>query len=120
MRFTIKLKLALSFAVIIALVGGMATLAITNLSSLNSAITEMIAGPVNDLNNIRQLSASYNAGVRAEKNSILSNDPTEIANFGKDMAKADDEVRAYAAKLKTSTDKENSGRIDAAMVLVDH
>lgn len=49
MRMTIKLKLALSFAFIIALVGGMATLAITNLSSLNTAVTHMVQGPVSDL-----------------------------------------------------------------------
>ncbi len=40
MRFTIKLKLALVFTVIIATVGAMATVAISNLSSLNTAITE--------------------------------------------------------------------------------
>ncbi len=119
MRFTIKLKLALVFTVIIATVGAMATVAISNLSSLNTAITEMISGPVNDLNTIRLLSATYNVGVRAEKNAILSNDATEIATFGKEMAKSEEDVRTYAAKLKLSADKEIRDGIDATIALVD-
>jgi methyl-accepting chemotaxis protein len=102
MRFTIKLKLALSFAFIITLVGAMATLAITNLSSLNTAITEMVSGPVNDLNGIRALSVAFSDGIRAEKNIVINTNATEIAAFVKGASKADEEVRATIAKLKQS------------------
>jgi len=59
MRITIKLKLALAFTFIIMLVGAMAFLALNNLSSLNSAITSMVGGPVADLTNIRKLIVGY-------------------------------------------------------------
>ncbi len=42
MRFTIKLKLALAFALIILLSAGMAGMAITQLSSLNAAVTDIV------------------------------------------------------------------------------
>ncbi|WP_237152214.1 methyl-accepting chemotaxis protein [Oryzibacter oryziterrae] len=106
MRITIKLKLALSFAFVIALVAAMAVMAITNLSSLNTAISELVAGPAADLNNIRGLSVAYNDGVRAEKNIIMNTSATEIEAFVKSAAKAEEDVRAYMDKLKASTNPE--------------
>ena len=94
MRITIKLKLALSFAFVIALVGAMATMAITNLSSLNTAITDLVAGPAEDLNNVRGLSVAYNDSVRAEKNIIMNTDANEISGFANTAAKSEEDVRS--------------------------
>ena len=46
MRFTIKLKLAVAFGLVTVLAMVMATLAVVQLTSLNSAITELMNGPV--------------------------------------------------------------------------
>ncbi|MDR3493631.1 MAG: methyl-accepting chemotaxis protein, partial [Ancalomicrobiaceae bacterium] len=103
MRFTIKLKLALAFAVIILMVAGMATLAISNLASLNTAVGNMVTGPITDINNIRALANAYSDAVRAEKNAVLSNDAAEIAGYVKRVTKDDEDTRADIAKLKGST-----------------
>ncbi len=116
MRITIKLKLAIVFAVIILLTGGMATLAVLNLSSLNTAITHMVNGPIVDMKTVIDLSGAFNGTVRAEKNAILSENPAEIAEFVKSMkdrqvqldgfittlSKSEDpDVRAKAAEIRT-------------------
>ncbi len=50
MRATIKLKLALAFGGVVVMAAVMAILAITNLSSLNTDITNMVKGPVASVN----------------------------------------------------------------------
>jgi methyl-accepting chemotaxis protein len=106
MRLTIKLKLALAFAFLIALVGGMGTLAIFNLSGLQGAITQLVQGPAADLNNARGLSTAFLNSVRFEKNIIMSTEREAIAKFQTAEAKASEEAIAYAAKLKGSADAE--------------
>ncbi|GAK69538.1 putative methyl-accepting chemotaxis protein [Agrobacterium rubi TR3 = NBRC 13261] len=81
MRFTIKLKLALAFAFIITMSAGMATMAIFNLSSLNSAITEIIQGPAENLQDLTVLTEGVSSSIRAEKNAILNTDPQKISSY---------------------------------------
>jgi len=104
MRITIKLKLALSFALIIALVGGMSTLAISNLASLNSAITDIVAGPAKDLDDIRGLTAAFNESIRAEKNTVLNQDANLIENYVKTSNASSDKAFDYVGALEKSTD----------------
>ena len=106
MRLTIKLKLALSFALIIALVAGMATLAISNLSSLNSAVTEIVSGPAADLNNIRGLSLAFNESIRAEKNTILNQDASQIDGYIKTSNTNSDKAMEFISSLQKSTNAE--------------
>ena len=51
MRPTIKLKLAATFAVLIIVMAGVIGLSISRLNTLNSAISDVIAGPVVRLRN---------------------------------------------------------------------
>ncbi|THF50255.1 HAMP domain-containing methyl-accepting chemotaxis protein [Allorhizobium terrae] len=81
MRFTIKTKLALAFTLIIMMSCAMATLAIINLSSLNSAITDIIAGPATNLRNSSDLSDAVLYSVRDEKNAIINTDPGKISGY---------------------------------------
>jgi methyl-accepting chemotaxis protein len=103
-RMTIKLKLGLVFTVIILLTGAMSTLAIFNLSSLNSAISQMVAEPIVDMGNVTALSNAFNSTIRAEKNTILNTDPAQIGGYVKaindEKAKAEKAVDA----LMKSTD----------------
>ncbi len=55
MRMTIKAKLGIAFTLLTIMTGAMAGMAIYNLSTLNSAITEMVVGPIADLNNSADL-----------------------------------------------------------------
>ncbi len=104
MRLTIKLKLALVFAAVILLSGTMAGLAIYNLSSLNSAITQMVDEPIADLKNVVSLSEMFNGTVRAEKNAILNTEPSEIADFVKSLLSRQADIQALTEKLAGSAD----------------
>lgn len=96
MRFTIKTKLALTFAVLTLLSCVMAGLAIMNLSSLNSSIAKMIAGPVKQIQLIGSLQNALNNMARAEKNAALTNDAGLTAEFKK---RADDAAAQVTALL---------------------
>ena len=54
MRFTIKLKLALVFGAIVALLAGSAVYGVLSLSTLNQAVSNLIAGPVARLENAQK------------------------------------------------------------------
>ena len=81
MRLTIKLKLAATFATIVAMSAVTAVLAIVNLGSLNGAITKMIAGPVAESRLVGDLNAAISLLVRKEKNIILATDPSAIREY---------------------------------------
>ncbi len=81
MRFTIKLKLALAFTLIISMAAGMATMAIFNLASLNSSITEIIQGPAENLQDLNNLSDAISTAIRSEKNAVMSTDPQQIKAY---------------------------------------
>ena len=106
MRMTIKLKLSLVFATIILLAGAMATMAILNLSSLNSAINQMVEEPVADMNNVAKLSEIFNGIVRAEKNSILTTDRAGTEEFVKTMTARQEKIRPALETLDNSTNED--------------
>ncbi|UNK40885.1 methyl-accepting chemotaxis protein (plasmid) [Shinella sp. H4-D48] len=81
MRFTIKLKLAIAFGVIIAMTCGMAAMSIMNLSSLNAAITDIIKGPTANLRNSGDLSQAVLTAIREEKNAVLNTDAAQIQSY---------------------------------------
>ncbi len=99
MRFTIKLKLALTFGFIIMMTCGMAMLAISNLSGLNQAITDIIDGPAVNLRNSSDLSDTVYLSIRAEKNAILNTDPAQISGYFKEVADARAKITDILANL---------------------
>jgi len=119
MRFTIKLKLAMVFTAIILLAGGMSTLAVYDLSSLNGAITEMVEHPVADMNNVTFMSDQFNGTVRAEKNAILASDQAEIAKFAKSQSDRQAKVGEYVALLEKSSDSDVREKIEALQAVLD-
>ncbi|GES45903.1 methyl-accepting chemotaxis protein [Rhizobium dioscoreae] len=98
MRFTIKLKLALAFGLLIVMSTGMSVLAIMSLSSLNSAITEIIQRPVANQRSSGELSNAVLNAIRNEKNAILNNDPQAISGYV-------DAVRANEATIEQLVEK---------------
>jgi methyl-accepting chemotaxis protein len=77
MRFTIKLKLGLAFALLIALILGSTAIGIVQLNKANEADTAMIAGPVARLRNAQALDIALLQIVRGEKNMALSDDAAQ-------------------------------------------
>jgi methyl-accepting chemotaxis protein len=99
MRFTIKAKLSVAFAVILALLLGSTILGVTSLSRLNDKVQSMVTGPATRLELAQSLEIHLLNVVRSEKNLLLTNDPAEIQKlegkidaaiqaFGEDLAQA--------------------------------
>ncbi|MBB3457857.1 methyl-accepting chemotaxis protein [Rhizobium sp. BK313] len=109
MRLTIKLKLISAFGLIILLTIGMAGLAITNLSSLNFAIADLVAGPATNLLNSGGLSDAVSAAISAEKNAVMDTNPAEIAGYATTIQQQRKEIDARLVEL----DKETNERIKA-------
>ena len=118
-RITIKLKLAVVFAVIILLTGGMASLAIFNLSSLNAAVTHMVAGPIVDMKTVADLSGAFNGTVRAEKNAILNQNPAEIAEFVKSMKDRQQQLDGFITALSKSADPDVQAKANEIRAIYD-
>ncbi len=74
MRFTIKTKLALTFTILTLLSCVMAGLAIMNLSSLNSQISDIVNGPSAQVQNSDDIEINALYMIRAEKNMIMDSD----------------------------------------------
>ena len=107
MRFTIKLKLALAFGLMIVLSAAMSTLAITKLSTLNSAITDIVQGPAANLSNSSDLSDAVLKAIRGEKNAILNTDAKLIDGFVGQVR----ENQAIIDKLSAEIRKDNNPEI---------
>ncbi|MBO9197145.1 MCP four helix bundle domain-containing protein [Rhizobium sp. 16-449-1b] len=103
MRFTIKLKLGLAFGLIILMTCGMAGLAISSLSGLNVAITDIVQGPAANLKNSSDLSDSVYKSVRAEKNVILNEDASQIQSYVQEVQSARTEIQALLTQLDHET-----------------
>src|SRR5882724_1702581 len=78
MRFTIKLKLGLTFATIVVLSTVTAVLGVSSLASLDSNLQSLVQGPVERQRLALELNNSLLAMVRAEKNLVLSETKEEI------------------------------------------
>ena len=112
MRFTIKAKLTSAFGLIILLAIGMAALAVSNLNSLNSAITDIVQGPAQNLLNSGALSDAVFASIRAEKNAVMNTDPGRIAGYRQTVA---DQRKEIETRL-TALDREHSELIRAKVM----
>ena len=71
MRITVKTKLGLAFATVIAMSGVTAWLGISNLASLNATMENLVAGPVERIQLAQELSSDLLLTIRTEKNLIL-------------------------------------------------
>jgi methyl-accepting chemotaxis protein len=94
MRMTIKLKLGLTFAVIIALSMGTAALGIASLGSLDGSLHAMVRGPVERLQAAEEVLSDLLQVVRGEKNLILAKTHVQIETFEKDIVRGRQEFAA--------------------------
>jgi methyl-accepting chemotaxis protein len=81
MRITIKLKLAVTFAVIILLASSMAWLGVSSLASLNTGMRNMLDGPVQRALIEYELQTDALQVMRAEKNMMLYEGAEQVAAF---------------------------------------
>ncbi len=85
MRFTIKLKLGLAFALVIALLVASSVLSIASIGKMNDSIGAMLSGPVTRLNNAQILRTTFVQIMRAEKNMVLADDAASEKKYDGDI-----------------------------------
>ena len=78
MKFTIKLKLALAFAVLLILLLGMAIYGIRSLGGINDTMGATIDGPVARLSYAQGINIAQLEGIRQQKNIIGADNPSQI------------------------------------------
>ncbi|WP_297509144.1 methyl-accepting chemotaxis protein [uncultured Caulobacter sp.] len=104
MRLTIKLKLIATFAVLIAMMGAVVFVGISRMSTLNSAISDLIAGPVVSLSAAQTLDGDLGRMLRYEKNMALTEDLELTRKFDAQStemaAKIDEAVRRESARAE--------------------
>ncbi|MBO9590132.1 methyl-accepting chemotaxis protein [Devosia sp.] len=104
MRFTIKLKLGLAFAAVILISGLMTAFSISNLGSLNDAITRLIDGPAANLKESNDLANAVLIATRAEKNLIMNGNASEIQGYVDTVLTNRGEIEPLLANLEQDTD----------------
>jgi len=113
-RITVKTKLALSFAAVIALSGATAWLGISNLASLNSTMDGLLAGPVERVQMAQALVPDLLLAVRAEKNLLLAGSDAELrAKSDADLLKQRETFVAQIDSLTALATVEGKKRLDA-------
>ncbi|WP_105424768.1 methyl-accepting chemotaxis protein [Neorhizobium tomejilense] len=84
MRFTIKLKLGLAFALLTLLLVGIAVYGSLSLGGLNDASIKMVDGPVRRLELALNANVNEVDAVRAQKNALLATNLADAAKFHKE------------------------------------
>jgi methyl-accepting chemotaxis protein len=87
MRFTIKLKLTVVFAIIIALSAVSAWLSISTIGTLNEKVAAITEGPVVRLERAQRFSVDIMRLVRSEKNFTIAATKDVLAKFDLDVTK---------------------------------
>ncbi|MBM7045971.1 MULTISPECIES: methyl-accepting chemotaxis protein [Rhizobium] len=107
MRFTIKLKLLLTFAVVIAMLLGTAIYSITTLGQVNNNWSDTLSGPAERLRLAQNLDISVLQQLRQQKNMLSSGSVDETKDY---IAKSDAGRTAFDADfakiLDNTTDQD--------------
>ncbi|MEH3101271.1 methyl-accepting chemotaxis protein [Sphingomonas adhaesiva] len=81
MRATIKMKLAASFAVVILLLLAVVGVGISKMGALNSAISEVIAGPAKRLSIAQAVDTQQSQSLADQQSLILNTDPSLMRTY---------------------------------------
>jgi methyl-accepting chemotaxis protein len=85
MRLTIKLKLALAFGLVVALLIMSSVLSLSSLGTMNTRLNAILTGPVAQLNSAQTLRNTFSMIVRADKNLMLATDADQRRKVGEDI-----------------------------------
>ncbi|WP_072572961.1 HAMP domain-containing protein [Granulibacter bethesdensis] len=95
----------MTFAVMLALLMAIAILGVSKLNELNSAITQVISGPVARLDRAESLNERISFALRMEKNLALTNDMELMQKFDGELMQARSDMKSLiAAVLANATD----------------
>jgi len=99
MRFTIKLKLAFTYGLIIALLIGVAGFGIYSLSNLNDAIGKLIAGPAARLETAQDLGNIQLRLTRAQLNMVNASNPKDFDTYAEASDRNQQNFKTILEKL---------------------
>ncbi|EGD60737.1 putative methyl-accepting chemotaxis protein [Novosphingobium nitrogenifigens DSM 19370] len=97
MKATIKAKLAATFVLLVALLVVVVGLSLARLSTLNQAITDVIAGPAKRQELALSLDGKINYALRQEKNMALAGDVDTARKFDAELLKTRSEAQTLIA-----------------------
>jgi methyl-accepting chemotaxis protein len=110
MRATIKLKLGIAFGVVILLSALTAGLGIVKLASFDSALGDMLAGPVQRVDLVSALHSDLLQIVRNEKNMILA-DPADAPTYDAKILKYRQELLGIKDHLVSISTEEGRQKV---------
>ena len=113
MRFTIKLKLAVTFTVIILLAGGMAWVGVNGLGSLNTSLDNLIKGPVARVELGGEIEKAMLRTIRAEKNLVLSDTPEQVRTYDGNLSRERAGFTTQLEKLESVASTEGKHKLAA-------
>ncbi len=97
MRATIKMKLAATFAVVIVLLLTVLTIGITRMSTLNSAITDVIAGPAKRQEIAQRINGIESQALADQQSLILNTDAGLMQRYNQRVLKGVAEMEKLIA-----------------------
>jgi methyl-accepting chemotaxis protein len=100
MRFTIKMKLAAAFSIVLLLLAGLVAYAIISLSTLNGSLNEIVNGASNRLKTTQQASIESLGAIRAQKNIILAESSEEIEGFILDARRSRENFNRIVSEME--------------------
>jgi methyl-accepting chemotaxis protein len=98
MRATIKLKLGATFALVIVMLLAVSLIAISRMSTLNTAITDLINGPAARLETALGVRTAFGDLARNERSMAMTNDMALIRTFDEKSTQARATFEELAAK----------------------
>ena len=113
MRFTIKAKLAATFAVVVALSAGGMFIAIQNLATLDASFTAAMDGNVKRISLADDINARTLRVARDEKNVMLATTIEEMDQFGAAIATEAAAIHEDLAHLRELSSEQGRIRVDA-------
>jgi methyl-accepting chemotaxis protein len=87
MRFTIKLKLALAFGLIILMLVGATGFGIVSLGTMNGTMVGLVSGPVTRMKLAQDVRSELLQIIRSEKNIIIESNPEKMKVHDEELTK---------------------------------
>ena len=113
MRATIKLKLGITFLVVILLSAISAAFAISGLGSLRDSVDELVDGAAQEVSLSQDSAINLLALVRAEKNLIMSDSPSQAQQYDDQIQKLRQEGEATHEKLAAVAEGDAKPKLEA-------
>ncbi|HEY4164411.1 MAG TPA: methyl-accepting chemotaxis protein, partial [Dongiaceae bacterium] len=99
MRATIKLKLGVTFVVVILLSAASAVIAITGLGSLRDSVDDLVDGAAQEVSLSEQLAINLQTLSGAEKNMIMADNPSQVQEYDGQIQKLRQDATELRGKL---------------------